>query len=114
MDTRGHVQPRVLIFSLAYFPYLVGGAEIAVHEITKRIPDYEWHLIAIRSRESSVKEIICNVTVYRVGFRVSPHSFLFTVQKYCYPLLATWKGIWLHRTLQFSFVWSIMAAYAGF
>ena len=40
---------RVLIFSLAYYPH-VGGAEVAIKEITDRLAsrDMEFHLIAMR------------------------------------------------------------------
>jgi len=36
---------RILIFSTAYFP-LIGGAEVAVREITKRIDEFEFVMVA--------------------------------------------------------------------
>ena len=44
------VPKRVLIFSLAYFPKHVGGAEVAIKEITDRISpqDIEFHMITLR------------------------------------------------------------------
>ena len=64
----------MLIFSLAYFPNHVGGAEVAVKEITDRIDDIEFHLITLHfdstlpheSREG-------NVQVHRIGFG-APHA----------------------------------------
>ena len=38
---------RILIFSLAYYPQ-VGGAEVALKEITDRIPDIEFHLLTLQ------------------------------------------------------------------
>lgn len=61
---------RILIFSLNYYPF-VGGAEVAIKEITDRIApeDIEFHLIAYRFDSSLLKvERIGNVVVHRVGF----------------------------------------------
>jgi len=38
---------KVLIFSLTHKPF-VGGAEIAVEEITERLPQYEFDMITLR------------------------------------------------------------------
>ena len=38
---------RVLIYSTAYYP-LVGGAEVAVKELTDRLPDWDFELITAR------------------------------------------------------------------
>ena len=43
---------KVLIFSLAYYPH-VGGAEIAVKELTDRLPDMEFHMVTMRLRKST-------------------------------------------------------------
>ena len=45
---------RVLIFSLAYYPH-VGGAEIALKEITDEISDIEFHLITLNFGEEKKK-----------------------------------------------------------
>ena len=41
---------RILIFSLAYFPKHVGGAEIAIKEISDRIlvEDIQFHMVTLR------------------------------------------------------------------
>ena len=51
------MQKRVLIFSLAYFPDLIGGAEIAVKEITDRITniEYQFDMITWRSNNQLPK-----------------------------------------------------------
>lgn len=58
---------RILIFSLAYYP-VVGGAEVAIKEITDRINGTEFDMVTMRFEESQKTiEKIGNVTVYRVG-----------------------------------------------
>jgi len=61
------MKKTILIFSTAYLP-LIGGAEIAVKEITDRLPDYEFTLITARlKKELPTEEKIGNVQVYRIG-----------------------------------------------
>ena len=38
---------KILIFSTAYYPF-VGGAEVAVKEITDRLKDTEFHLLTAK------------------------------------------------------------------
>lgn len=58
---------RVLIFSLAYYP-LVGGAEIAIREITDRLAEIEFDMVTLRFDRSLPRfERIGNVNVYRIG-----------------------------------------------
>ncbi len=104
---------RALIFSFVYFPRFIGGAEIAVKEITDRIDpeDIEFHMVALRGEKSlPAVERIGNVTVHRIactGFGVG-------LGKYLYPFLALSKASVLHKHLKFDFAWSIMANYSGF
>lgn len=59
---------KILIFSLAYYPSHVSGAEAAVKEITDRIHDIEFHMITLRfSKGDLAEEKIGNVLVHRVG-----------------------------------------------
>ena len=97
---------RILIFSIAYEPH-IGGAELAVRNITDRLFDYEFDLITCRfSRAHKKFERIGNVNVYRVGFGGR-------VGRLVYPILAFRFAKKLHRTGNYQIVWSIMAAYAG-
>jgi len=62
---------RILIFSLVYYPRFIGGAEIAIKEITDRISpdDIEFDMITLRLDSRLPKEErIGNVNVYRVGW----------------------------------------------
>lgn len=96
---------RVLIFSYAYAP-LVGGAEVAVEEITRRIhPEtFSFDMVTMRFGARRTRyEKIDNVNVYRIA---SP--------KYLFPFLACFKAQMLHRKNHYDAVWAIMANYAGF
>ena len=59
---------RILIFSTAYYPF-VGGAEVAIKEITDRLGnDFDFDLITARLQKNSPEfEKIGNVNVYRTG-----------------------------------------------
>jgi len=62
---------KILIFSLAYYPSYVSGAEAAIREITDRIDrsDIEFHLITLLFEKRAARtERIGNVIVHRVGF----------------------------------------------
>lgn len=97
---------KILIFSIAYHPF-VGGAEIAVKEITDRNPDFEYYLICNKFDATwSDQEKIGNINVRRVG---NGKKF----DKFLYPFRAFGLAIRLHKVIKFDFVWSIMAFYAG-
>jgi len=107
----------ILIFSLAYYPRFVGGAEVAVKEITDRIDPNEcvFDMITIGDGrdldgrlEGSATETIGNVTVYRVFKDIGPF------QKLLFPFAAYFKACALHRKQPFNATWSIMANRAGF
>src|SRR5512146_2973973 len=114
---------KIIIFSITYFPKFIGGAEIAVREITERLNpnEYEFHMITLRLDKNLPKEErIGNVHVYRVGFAGNIKEYQDTLKfplhynKYFFPFLAMRKARELHRELHFDWVWSIMANYAGF
>ncbi len=94
---------RILIFSTAYFP-LVGGAEVAVKEITDRITDIDFDMVTLRFSEGHLpKEKLGNVMVYRINS-----------SKIFFPFRAFMFARKLHKGSKYDAVWSIMAAYAGF
>ncbi len=97
---------RILIFSTAYFPF-VGGAEVAVKEITDKIKDYQFDLITSRfSKKNPKKEKIGNVIVYRVGWGMK-------FDKYLLPILGFLKAKKLFRKNKHSLIWCINASQAG-
>lgn len=112
---------KVLIFNLVYFPKFVGGAEIAVKEITDRIDPsvLEFDMVTLRVHKELPKyEKIGNINIYRVGGAFKEQSLFFKlnlkVQKYLFPWTSKWKAADLHRKNKYYAIWSIMANYAGF
>lgn len=100
------VKPRILIFSIAYDP-MVGGAELAVRNLTSHLLSYDFDLITCRFDQSHKPvEKIGNVMVYRVGFGSR-------LGRYLYPVFAFRLAKKLHRQKNYQIIWAIMAAYAG-
>lgn len=96
---------KVLIFSLAYYPSFVSGAEVAIKEITDRISssDIAFHLITLQFDTKAPRtEIIGNVTVYRVGFGGAYLS------KMLYVPLSALKARSLDKKMHFDALWSMM------
>ncbi|HEX7724207.1 MAG TPA: glycosyltransferase family 4 protein [Candidatus Paceibacterota bacterium] len=105
------MKPRkVLIFSLSYFPKLVGGAEVAVKEITDRISarDAEFDMITIGDGSSPKEEKIGNVRVHRIFSKPG------RVQKLFYPFAAYWKARRMTNKTRCDLVWAVMGSYGGF
>jgi glycosyltransferase involved in cell wall biosynthesis len=98
---------KVLIFSLAYYPY-VGGAEVAIKEITDRLVDIEFHMVTMRFSVSDAKEEhVGNVLVHRIGGGSSKlHKFLFQFR-------AAWVAHKLHKKHSYSATWAMMAHATG-
>jgi glycosyltransferase involved in cell wall biosynthesis len=108
---------RVLIFSLAYYPRFVGGAEVAIKEITDRLGgEYEFDMITLR-KHAEAFERVGSVNVYRVGLpwkgERTASSKLFPLSKVLFPYIAYRKALELHRVKPYDMVWGMMAAYAG-
>lgn len=96
---------RVLIFSLAYYPRFVSGAEVAIKEITDRISpeDIEFHMVTLLfDRIESREERVGNVLVHRVG---SGDGYL---SKMLYIPLAALKARSLDNEFHFDALWSVM------
>lgn len=114
---------RILIFSFAYYPRFVGGAEVAVKEITDRIPssEVEFDMVTLRLDSRLPKtEKVGNVTVHRVGWSlarsVSPDSlpWYLHLNKYAFLLTGLLKALSLHREKKYDAIWSLMATYSSF
>ncbi len=100
---------RILIFSTAYHPF-VGGAEVAVKEITDRIPNHDcvFDMITLNlDGKQKAHEKIGNINVYRIGGKGKVHKLL-------YPFTASRFAQKLHDQKPYDGIWSIMASYSGF
>src|SRR4051812_6431054 len=111
---------RILIFSLAYFPKHVGGAEVAIKEITDRIGDIEFHMVSNRFDSTLPKvEKIGNVLVHRIGITTKNPSmidlrkFPLHLNKFLFQFLAAWKALQLHRQYKYDAIWAMMAHSTG-
>ncbi|MBI1755215.1 glycosyltransferase family 4 protein [Candidatus Azambacteria bacterium] len=104
-------QKKILIFSLAYVPFM-GGAEVAIEEITNRIShaDFSFDMITLRFDANLPRyEKIGNVHIHRIGF-----TKWGAMNKYLFPFTACFKAWRLHRKNEYDGIWAMMANYAGF
>lgn len=104
-DMNNGNKKRILIFSVAYLPF-IGGAEVAVKELTDRLSDYDFDLVTVNldGRQKSFEKIGA-VNVYRVGSG--------KLGKYFFPIKGYLKARRLMQTRSYNLVWAIMANYAG-
>ena len=94
---------RICIFSLAYYPSYVSGAEAAVREITDRIDDIEFEMVTLLfDKAQPRKEKIGNVLVHRVGF-----GGLY-LSKILFIPLAVSKAKSIHKSKPFDGLWALM------
>lgn len=84
------VRKRIFIFSANYLPN-IGGAELALKELTDRIKDVDFDLITPRADKNlPAEEKIGNVAVFRVGNTLALKKFL--LPKNLFPLSAFFKA----------------------
>ena len=112
---------KILMYSLFYYPHPPGGAEIAIKEITDRLPGgkFEFHMLTLRLDPAIPKtEKIGNVLVHRVGLsgrgeRSTRPSFIMKIGKITFLIFSLLKAVSLQRKEKFNTVWAMMAGYAG-
>jgi glycosyltransferase involved in cell wall biosynthesis len=98
---------KILIFSTSYLP-LVGGAEIAVKEITDRIGDFEFDMVtALIDKRIPKTEKVGNVNIHRVGLGKP------VLDKFLLPFFGLKKAFELHKKNNYEIIWSIMASQAS-
>ena len=98
---------RISVFSLAYQPF-VGGAEIAVKEISDRLGDFQFSVFTHKFNKDW-REYEKNGSTEI--FRLTPASF---AEKIAYVFKAWLAAEKEHRKAPFRAIWGVMAAYAGF
>jgi glycosyltransferase involved in cell wall biosynthesis len=113
---------KVLIFSLGYYPEPVGGAEVAIKEITDRISpeEIEFHMVALGYDKKTPRvEKVGNVTVHRIGFSrdnvavPEMKKFPLHYNKHLFLFWAPWKALLLNRKYHFDASWAMMAHPCG-
>ncbi len=109
---------KILIFSLNYYPRFIGGAEVAIKEITDRIAaeEIEFHMVTLRFDSRLPKiEKIGNVLVHRIGFSkpnatiAALKKFPLHLNKYFYQFFAAGYAAKLHRKEHYDATWAMMA-----
>jgi glycosyltransferase involved in cell wall biosynthesis len=96
---------RILIFSLAYYPSHVSGAETAIKDTTDRIApdDIEFHLITLLfDKNAAREELLGRVHVHRVGLGGAYLS------KVLFIPLAAFRARSLHAKYRFDAMWTMM------
>ena len=96
---------KILIFSLAYYPSHVSGAEVAIKEISDRISpeSIQFHMLTLRFDPSALREEqIGNVFVHRIGVGGAYLSKIFFVP------LAALAAVRLHVKHRFDAAWTMM------
>ncbi len=100
------MKKRLLVFSVDYFPY-VGGAEVMVREIVRRLPDYDCVLVTCRNDRGLPAREHGSLEIVRVGWGWRAFD------KYVFPLTAFRAARRLHAENPFDGIWGIMANAAG-
>ncbi len=97
---------RIPILTTAYRPF-VGGSEIAIEEITRRLPDVFFDIITPRYR-AGLKKLEChdNIRIHRVGLGCRLDKFLL-------PILGFFKTLQLYRRHHFTAVHAYQASYGA-
>lgn len=108
---------KVLIFSLQYHPF-IGGAEVAIKEITDRIPadGFEFHMVTARFDSTLPKvERVGRVLVHRIGLAISKPTiadlgaYPLHLNKYLFQIFAYLKANELHKKYKYDMTWAMMA-----
>lgn len=116
------MKKKILIFSLDYLPGEIGGAEVAIKEITDRISpeDFEFHLLTLHYDKSMPRcEQIGNVLIHRIGFGWKNPTigdrkkFPLHLNKHLFQFTAAFKAILLHRKYKYDGIWAMMAHSCG-
>ena len=107
---------NVAIFSLAYTPF-VGGAELAIKEITDRLPsDFKFICFTKKfDKKWKDRERLGNVSVVRLGLGGTKTKDYYGGPwgKIIYVIRAWRMAEAMHKKEPFSAVWGMMAAYGG-
>ncbi|MBI2052707.1 MAG: glycosyltransferase family 4 protein [Candidatus Ryanbacteria bacterium] len=93
--------PLVFVFSTAYLP-LVGGAELAIDHIARRIKNIRFLILTARfSRKFPVHEVRDNIEIIRLGVGLP-------FDKWLLPFLGFWRGSQLIRKRRPNLLWGMM------
>lgn len=96
---------HILLFTTAYLPH-IGGAEVAIWEISRRLPDVSFTIITSRfDRKLPFCEKNDNVSVHRLGLGIFLDKFWLALRGASYA-----RGLKEEKP---DLVWAMMASYGG-
>lgn len=101
-DQRG--RKKILFFSAFFRPY-VGGAEVFVEEVSRRLVSLGWDVTVLTARLSpslTEEESSQGVRIVRIGLGIR-------LDKYLYPCLAFWKSL----SIPHDIIYAVLESYAG-
>lgn len=107
---------------MTFYPKPVGGAEVAIKEITDRISpeDIEFHLVSLRFDSNVPKyERFGNIHVHRIGLTkpgaeaADFKTFPLHLNKAIYQFASVWHAWRLHRKYHFDAIWGMMSHSTG-
>ena len=113
---------KILIFSLSYYPKHIGGAEVAIKEITDRISseEIEFHMVCNRYDSTLPKvEKVDNVLVHRIGIATKNPNMAdlgkmpLHLNKLLFQFTAYWKARSLHKKYNYDGIWAMMVHATG-
>lgn len=102
---------RILIVTTSYLP-LIGGSELAIKEITRRLPEFDFDLItSMPDLPAPRQEKIGNVNIYRVGSGIHRQRLL--LPKALLPFVVFFKILSLQRKNKYALVHAFQASAAA-
>lgn len=103
---------RILILTTSYLP-LIGGSELAIHEITKRLPEFFFDIVTGRldDKSRSYENSGGNIVIHRVGTIASRINFM--LPKIFLPIAIFIKAFQLMRSNHFGAVHAWQASQAA-
>lgn len=96
-----------------YLPEYVGGAEVAMDQITKQsaLNEYDFHMVTL-GKFGAPSRKVGNIEVHYTGM-FGQNKILFFLSKCLFPITSSLKYVRLHKKYSFSAIWALMANYAG-
>src|SRR3989344_2428007 len=105
---------KIAVFSLAYHPF-EGGAEIAVREIIKRLPQFRFMVFTYKFDQGWLPdEKKDNAEIIRLGRGKKNREYYGRIRDKIFYIFSAWrKAEELHRRERFDVLWAVMASYGS-
>jgi len=102
---------KILILATSYLP-LIGGAELAIKDLTDRLSEFSFDLVTARTTSGLLRtERIGNVNVFRAGN--APSALNFFLPKVFLPVAIFFKARTLLASKKYNLIYILQASQAG-